>query len=272
MRKLLVALILLSLCGPARAQTAFEAVQIPTSGGVMLQAKLYLPQGTPVAPAIVALHGCGGAYGRRDRQWRDLLVGRGHIMLFPDSFGSRGLGSQCRNAHRTVTSFVVRRQDAIDSARWLAARPETPKGGVALLGWSDGGSTVVAAGHLAPDLPPGLIRGSVGFYAGCAAGLRTKGWTPAGRMLLLMGAADDWVSAAVCEKLATRVAPPALTVVSYPGAYHDFDVPGGVRVMQNIPTSQNPDKSVHVGTDEPARADALARVPAFLESLPPAGL
>ncbi len=269
MRKLLTCWVMLMLCGSAWGQTAVQSVQIPTDGGVMLQAKLYLPQGVPVAPAIVALHGCGGAYPSRDREWVDLLVGRGHIMLFPDSFGSRGLGSQCRNQHREVTSFVVRRRDAIDSATWLAARPETPKGGVALLGWSDGGSTVVSAGHVAPDLPEGLIRGSVGFYAGCTAGLRTHGWTPAGRMLLLMGAADDWVPLSVCQKLAERVAPPALTLVAYPGAYHDFDAPGGVRVMRNIPASQNADKTIHAGTNPEAQAAVLALVPAFLEGLAP---
>jgi dienelactone hydrolase len=269
MRKLLICLAAMLWTWPALAQPAFQAVEIPTEGGVMLKAKLFLPQGTPVAPAIVALHGCGGAYPSRDRQWQELLVGRGHIMLFPDSFGSRGLGSQCRNQHRTVTSFVVRRRDAIDSAKWLAARPETPKGGVALLGWSDGGSTVVSAGHEAADLPTGLIRGSVGFYAGCTAGLRTGGWTPAGRMLLLMGAADDWVPLSVCQRLADRVAPPALTLVAYPGAYHDFDAPGGVRVMQNIPSSQNGDKSVHAGTNPAAQAAVLALVPAFLEGLAP---
>lgn len=266
MRKVLLVLLLL-LTGAARAET----VEIPLADGTMLKAELYRPDGPVVAPAIVALHGCGGAFPSRDLQWRTALLARGHIMVFPDSFGSRGLGSQCRNRERTVTSFVVRRQDAIASAKWLAAQPGVPSGGVALLGWSDGGSTVVAAGHTAPDLPDGLIRGSVAFYPGCYAGNSNAAWQPAGRMLMLMGEADDWTPIAPCRRLAARIGEPALTLVGYPGAYHDFDAPGGVRVMQNVPSSQNADKTVHVGTDPAARAQVLERVPAFLEGLAPAG-
>lgn len=261
-------LILLALTLSAPSAALAEDVTIPLSDGTSLKAHLLRPAGAAIGPAIVALHGCGGAYGVRDRLWQEKLVGAGHIMLFPDSFGSRGLGSQCRNSKRTVTSFVVRRADAIASAAWLAAQPGTPAGGVALLGWSDGGSTVVAAATAAPDLPPGLIRGLVAFYPGCFAATRNPAWLPVAPMLILMGAADDWTPAQPCQRVADRIPPPALTMVAYPGAYHDFDAPGGLRVMQNIPSSQNADKSVHAGTDPAAQADALVRVPAFLQALP----
>jgi dienelactone hydrolase len=56
---------------------------------------------------------------------------RGHIVLFPDSFGSRGLGSQCRERNRVATSSGLRRLDASAAATWLAAQPYAPKGGVA---------------------------------------------------------------------------------------------------------------------------------------------
>jgi len=262
MRKMLLVLLMISHAALA------EHVTIPLADGTSLQAELFRPDGPVVAPAIVALHGCGGPFASRDMQWRQALLARGHIVLLPDSFGSRGLGSQCRNQQRTVTSFVVRRQDAITSAKYLTALPGTPPGGVALLGWSDGGSTVVAAGHTAPDLPEGLIRGSVAFYPGCYAGNSNAAWMPSGRMLMLMGEADDWTPIAPCRRLATRIGEPSLTLIGYPGAYHDFDAPGGVRVMRNVPSSQNADKTVHVGTDPAAQADALARVPAFLEALP----
>ena len=57
-------------------------------------------------------------------------------------------------------------------------------------------------------------------------------------------------------------------MTAFPGAYHDFDAPGGIRVMHNVPNSQNADRSVHAGTDPAARAAALLAVPAFLASLP----
>jgi dienelactone hydrolase len=265
MRILLMMLALL-LARPALA----EEVQIPGPDGVTLRAVLVMPRGPVVAPAIVVLHGCGGPYPRRDRQWTHLLSQAGHIMLFPNSFGSRGLGSQCRvrNRDRTVTAGGLRRADALASAAWLAARPGTPPGGVVLLGWSDGGSTVVAAGRAAPDVPPGLLRGLVAFYPGCRGAAAKPGWKPVAPLLILMGESDDWTPAAPCHVLAGRTGS-AVTLVTYPGAYHDFDAPVPVRERAGIPNSQRGDGGVHVGGDPDARADAMRRVPGFIGQLPP---
>jgi len=257
-------LLLLALALPARAET----VAFPGPEGVSLRAELVLPDGPAVAPAIVALHGCGGAFPARDRQWAAALRGHGHILLFPDSFASRGLGSQCRERQRTATSGGLRRQDALAAARWLAARPGTPAGGVVLLGWSDGGSTVLAAGRVAADLEPGLLRGLVAFYPGCRGAAQNPAWRPAAPLLLLHGEADDWTPIAPCRDLAARVGT-AVTLRAYPGAYHDFDIEAPVRALRNIPSSQRDDGTVHVGGDPAAREDALVRVPAFLAALPP---
>ncbi len=45
---------------------------------------------------IVALHGCGGPIPDRDAQRAKRFVADGHPVLFPDSFGSRGLGRNAR--------------------------------------------------------------------------------------------------------------------------------------------------------------------------------
>lgn len=243
-----------------------EPVVIPGPEGVELRAELLLPEGAPVAPAIVALHGCGGQYQQRDAQWGAFLRARGHIVLFPDSFASRGLGSQCRERERTVTSSGLRRRDALAAARWLAARPETPAGGVVLMGWSDGGSTVLAAGR-AGGVEPGLLRGLVAFYPGCRQSARLAAWTPAAPMLLLHGEADDWTPIAPCRALVEQVGA-GMTLLAYPGAYHNFDVDIPIRVMRNIPSSQRGDGTVHVGGDPAARADAMVRVRDFLAALP----
>ena len=260
MLRALALLLLLTL--PARAET----VTIPGPEGVELRAELLLPEGVPVAPAVVALHGCGGPYPQRDAQWGEWLRRHGHIVLFPDSFGSRGLGSQCREARRAVTASGLRRRDALAAAQWLFDRPGTPPGGVVLLGWSDGGSTVLAAGRDTAKRR-GLIRGLVAFYPGCGAAARLGGWQPVAPMLLLHGEADDWTPIRPCRHLAEEVGA-ALTFVAYPGAWHNFDVDIPVRQMRNIPSSQRGDGIVHTGGDPAARADAMARVPAFLAGLP----
>ena len=258
----MLALFLMLLAAPVGA----EPVRIPGPGGIVLLAELVLPDGPPVAPTIVALHGCGGAFPARDKQWAAVLQARGHIVVFPDSFGSRGLGSQCRERQRVATSGGLRREDALAAARWLGARPGTPAGGVALVGWSDGGSTVLAAGRATAGLEPGLLRGLVAFYPGCRPAVRDEGWRAAAPLLLLHGADDDWTPIAPCRALAAQH-PGAITLVAYPGAYHDFDIEAPVRMLHNIPSSQRDDGAVHVGGDPAARADALARVPAFLAGL-----
>jgi dienelactone hydrolase len=258
-------LLLLLLTAPALAAT----VEIPGPDGIVLKADLILPPHPTDVPAIVALHGCGGALRDRDEQWTRALTAAGHILLFPDSFGSRGLASQCRVTDREATSGGLRRADALEAARWLATRPGTPPGGVVLLGWSDGGSTLLAAGEASPELPPGLLRGLVAFYPGCRGASVKPGWRPAAPLLILIGESDDWTPAAPCHALAKEVGA-ALTLVAYPGAYHDFDAPRPVRILQNIPHSQNADETVHAGENADARADALARVPAVIAALPPA--
>lgn len=259
-----VVVMLLVWAVPASA----EPVAIPLADGAVLKAEIYRPNGAVVAPAIVMLHGCAGPYPARDHQWRDLLVARGHVVLLPNSFASRGLGPQCRVTGRIATSDGLRRTDAIEASRWLASQPGTPPGGVVLWGWSDGGSTVMATAEASANRPDGLFRGFVAFYPGCGVAVRDPAWTPSAPMLILMGEADDWTPARPCRTVAERVAPPLLTLHLYPGAYHDFDAPGGVRLMRDIPSSQNADKTVHVGTDPAARADALHRVPGFVETLP----
>ena len=258
----LVLLMVLS-AGLARAET----VRVPGPDGIILNADLYPAQGKTRGPAIVALHGCSGPFPTRDGDWGRRLAALGHTVLMPDSFGSRGLASQCSTRNRAVTAAGVRRQDALAALRWLQQRPGTPPGGLVLFGWSDGGTTVLTAGRAMPDLPPGLIRGLVAFYPGCRGASETKGWEPAAPLLILMGEADDWTPAAPCHALADRL-PGKVTLVTYPGAYHDFDAPNTkVRARAGLATPVG--GTAHTGTDPAAREDALRRVPAFIAALPP---
>lgn len=264
-----VLVLLMLLATPlAAGRVRAEAVRVPGPDGIILNAELYPAQGKARGPAILALHGCSGPFPSRDGDWGRRLSALGHTVLMPDSFGSRGLGSQCGARSRAVTAAGVRRQDALAAARWLQQRPGTPAGGVVLLGWSDGASTVLTTGRVAPDLPTGLVRGLVAFYPGCRVAAETKAWEPAASMLILMGEADDWTPAAPCHALADRL-PGKVTLVTYPGAYHDFDAPDTkVRTRAGLATPVG--GTAHSGTDPAAREDALRRVPAFIAALPPA--
>ena len=121
-----------------------------------------------------------------------------------------------------------------------------------------------------PDLPAGLLRGLVAFYPSCRTPLAQADWRPAAPLLILVGASDDWVPPDACRALAARF-PGQITFTAYPGAYHDFDVPNRpVRTLTGLTFSVGGKGVAHAGTDPAARADALKRVPAFLDALPPA--
>ena len=248
------------------AGVQFDRISLPGPAGAALDAALVLPSETPKPPSIVALHGCGGPFADRDGQWAVALAKAGHIVLLPDSFGSRGLGSQCGTRAREVTPGGLRRLDAIAAAEWLKAQSETPAGGIDLIGWSNGGSTVLETARTTDDLPPGLFQRFVAFYPGCHAVTKDPNWRPAAPMLILMGEQDDWTPAAPCHALAARF-PHQITMISYPGAYHEFDAPDRpVRIRSGAATAVNGE--AHVGTNEPAREDALARVPKWLDEPP----
>ena len=269
MRGAVLALLLAGCVASSARQPAVpQQVAIPGPDGVTLRALLVRATAMPVRSTIIALHGCAGlaAPGRpltlpvREADWAARLSELGHPLLFPDSFGSRGSGGGCGQPGFPITAARERRADAQATARWAAAQPWAGPGGAILLGWSDGGSTMLAA---AQDPPPGLFRAAVGFYPGCGDTFRLgAAWTPGVPMLLLLGERDNWTAARFCQGLA-RAYPDRITAHTYAGAWHDFDHPSLPLQSRTLPDG----RQVSLGTDAAARTDALERVPEWLAGL-----
>lgn len=225
-------------------------------------------------PAIVLLHGCGGPYDRqgrlasRMRSYADLLNAQGWHVLVLDSLTARGESELCtqRIGTRAVT-LANRRLDALGALAWLAQRDEVDAGRLALLGWSNGGSTVLSAsnlthGDVAAALP--RPRALVAFYPGCEAELK-RGYRPSAPLQLLVGLADDWTPAAPCEALAERAtAPSSIAIERYEGAYHGFDAAGPVTLRKDVPNGVHPGQGVHVGGNAAAAQASRVRMLAFL--------
>jgi dienelactone hydrolase len=266
-----VLLLLLSMHMPLQAA---ETVTFPGSG-VTLSALFYRPAGAGPFPAVVALHGCGGLnspngeLSARHADWADRLVGSGFAVLLPDSFGSRGAGSQCRTTERVTRPSAERVADALAAKAYLQSRPDISAGSVTLLGWSNGGSTVLYAvepGRGAPDGSPDFAR-AIAFHPGCRIPAGRGNWHARMPLLLLIGGADDWTPAAPCESLAAaaKTVGEPVSLVVYPGAYHDFDYPNmPVHTTEGLAYTAGGGGVAHSGTDPTARQDALHRVLEFL--------
>lgn len=226
------------------------------------------------APAMVLLHGCGGPYaGTAQRLGERMLEMAAHLnalgihALVTDSLSPRGERELCtqRNGARAVTQRH-RRLDALGALQWLAQRPEVDHERLGLMGWSNGGSTVLAATNgRQPEVRRAPLRATlaVAFYPGCEADRRT-GYEATAPLLMLLGAEDDWTPPQPCEAMAAAARGAPVEVVSYPGAYHGFDGTAPLRLRKDVPNGVNPGQGVHVGAHAPSREAARRRLDDYL--------
>src|SRR5579871_5691248 len=130
------------------APVAPREVEI-AEGSVTLRAQLFKPDGNGPFPTVIALHGCGGLGGRseavlpRYRDWAERLLKEGHAVLLPDSYGSRGIGPQCRVKERKVRARRERVEDVVAARQWLTQQAWAARDRISLIGWANGASTLL---------------------------------------------------------------------------------------------------------------------------------
>ena len=263
----------LLVVGPlTRAAPAPQQVDIASSSGT-LRAELYKPEGDGPFPTVIALHGCGGLAGHsepvlpRYRDWAEKLVKNGRAVLLPDSYGSRGLGPQCRVKERRLTARRERVADILAARQWLMQQPWVAHDRISLMGWANGASALLWAVRpqlsrrgLEPD-----FRSAIAFYPNCqlSAGL---GWSARVPTLLLIGAKDDVSSPPACRQMidGARGRSALTRIVVYPGAYHDFDRANlPLHAAAGSSDATVPDRG-HLGSDPDARADSEKLVAEWL--------
>jgi dienelactone hydrolase len=277
---------------PPPQQVTFPSLDRDASGAAVTISALYFrPQQAAAGenvPLVIAAHGCGGMYSARaDRRdqlsersiaWTEELLADGYAVLWPDSFNPRGKRSVCliKRGEPTIAP-MTRRLDMLGALAFAASQPGVDRANIALLGWSHGGSTTLAAINgkdaqieqffTAADAPP-RWRAAVAFYPGCFVSLRQGDkWLPSPPLEVHIGALDDWSRPAPCVQLgdAARARGAQMAVTVYPGANHGFDAPRGkVSVWKEVTTGVHPDKGVTIGPDPVSRAAADSAVRAFL--------
>jgi dienelactone hydrolase len=275
MRRILILLAALAAVAPIGdgPAAAAEQVDIPQSD-TTLHGILYRPEGAGPFPSVVALHGCESLVNRSGKMaphladWGERLVAAGLAVIFPDSFGSRGLRTQCRVLERKVRSEHERVADADAARRWLQGQPWSIKNRVSVMGWANGGMAslwAVRPRAMPHDEVPDF-RSAVAFYPGCRR-LSDLAWSARIPTLILIGKADDWTAPAPCEQMVAgaRGRSALASLVVYPGAYHEFDRPDyALRELTGLANTSDGSGRAHIGTNPAARTDALMRVPEWL--------
>jgi dienelactone hydrolase len=252
-----------------------------------LRAQLFVPESKSEAkrPAAILLHGCGGIGAKgelnpRHAMWKDWLVERGFVVLFPESFSSRGTNEICTQKFDDRTIKQRDRVNDVFAAReWLLQRTDVDAQKLVLWGWSHGGGTVLAS--IVRNDRPGsaayagnpldkVFAQAISFYPGCSSHyVSARIQTLAAPLALFIGEADDWTPAAPCagwvKRLQNEKQPATITL--YKGAFHDFDAPNiKHRVRNEVPNGVNPGKGVTVAPDPLARELAKKEIELLLTS------
>jgi dienelactone hydrolase len=264
-----------ALSGPSITTTT------PNGTSEQIPVELSKPEGSGPFPAVVIMHDCSGLGPRSSGapgRWAKELVGRGYVVIMPDSFSTRGFpDGVCTDGSRSRddVSPARRVRDAYAALAHLRALPYVDGARVGLMGGSHGGSTTLTS-MIAPDGDTDLLAKERGFaaavalYPGCVASRRTWSnpgvYRPVAPLLILIGEKDDWTPAEPCRRLAeaAQQAGYPVTIKIYPGAYHSFDSRNPVRyVAARINANAPSGRGATTGGDPAAWADSIQEVVAF---------
>jgi carboxymethylenebutenolidase len=235
-----------------------ERVTFPSADGkTTLAGYLFRPSAMPAArtPAVVMMHGRGGAYSSRangtydastlslrHRAWGRVWAEAGYIAILVDGFGPRGypqgfprFSYQGRPAE--VDEMSVRPLDAYGALAYLRARPDVLADRIGLHGWSNGGSATLAAMSLdapviATPTPSTGFRAALAFYPACGPRGRFKeGYRPYAPVRVFHGTGDEEVSSRRCVTFVDRSRSMGgdIEIRLYDGATHGFDDPSRKR-------------------------------------------
>jgi dienelactone hydrolase len=202
-------------------QASAKSVTI-NSGKVSLSG-VYLAPNKVIGPAVLLLHGCSRlgqeqtpSY-ERTMKMASLLQEMGFGVLMLDLDGPKGKRKGCIGANNKK-NVGLRANDAQIAIAWLKARNEVDASRIAVIGWSQGASTVLS---LMNRNNPG-VKSAVAFYPNCQLFLGRSRYRVAAPTLLLVGEEGQRSAAQWCRKLGEKSGQDLFHQVSYPNAEHDF--------------------------------------------------
>lgn len=216
---------------------------------------LTLPAAAEPVPAVVLMHGCGGIQNSH-LSWAEILNKAGYATLLLDSMGPRSIFNGCLGTDRRLVPPNLAR-DALGALAHLATIPEVDPDRIAVIGWSMGGTALMAAiaeNGIASRFDK-TFRAAIAFYPYCT-GRRSLNTD----LLILTGEVDDWTPPGPCQDQ-QQATPEQITMITYPGAYHAFDEEA---LGQGFSFPGNDGKMHLLKYNRPAHMDSIEQVTKFL--------
>ena len=231
-----------------QAQKLGIPVEVREEPSVALSGYLSRPPGDEARAAVVLMHTCAGI-SEHEEAWAEKLVDWGYVVLAVDSFNPRGFDYICDGRPGAQVTPWLRALDAYGARRYLASLDFVDGERIAVIGMSHGGMTVMEAikqslsdgGELQP------FQAGIALYPLCSEPEPVNAPT-----LILVGSADSWTPAALCEQyLEKSPSPERLTLRVFDDAHHLFDHPGIDAIELGFVIRSDPEAS--------AETDTLAR-------------
>jgi dienelactone hydrolase len=249
-----------------------EAPMTTVSGELYMPAKVSGP-----VPAIVLKHGSGGIQGlngENDKKWAATFASWGVAAFLVDSFGPRGMSSSV--ADQSKLSAWADAADALAGLKVLAADPRIDKTRIGVMGWSRGGGvalrTALEAVRKAVITDDLKFAAHIVFYGDAEFQYRSN-MTDKSPMLFFHGESDNYVGIGPTREFADWAKSKGndVTFVSYPKAFHDFDVQGSNSVVKEAEVFTKCDEVADLSTGKILRlnhVDNPTTTPAQLAAYP----
>lgn len=197
----------------------------------------FIPSGDGPFPTLIAIPGCSGIafqdptdeathpdLREDDRLFRrhypraaERFRTEGFAVLLVHVQGAEGLVKACDGEIQgeRIADYIN------ESVAWAAGLDFVDATRIHVIGWSMGGWGVLAWLH-GPRTQARAVQSAIAVYPGCFDREPLTNRVP---LLLLVGDADDIADPSICEELVAKsTTKPMITVHSYPGARHGFDI------------------------------------------------
>ena len=205
----------------------------------------FVPLGPGPFPTLIAIPGCSGiafsdpiqeanhpALREDDRLFRghyphaaERLRREGFAVLLIHVHAAEGLVTACGGeiSGDRLAAYID------ESVSWAEGLDFVDQSRIHVIGWSMGGRGVLAWLH-GPRSGTAVVRSAIAVYAGCGGQEPLLNPVP---LLMLLGGADDIAVPSECEELVAQSdTRPMITVRSYPGARHGYDIEGAPPVLE----------------------------------------